>query len=174
MDGHAVCIVHLVKLVDADDAAVGKHHGTRLQPPLACTQGEPIPRAGPYTHQYRVHWVTQGDAMIHRVTHTQGIPYTVRGVKPWRGQCAWQQSMQSSIRPQAAQPAAGNTASHRRRCCTATVAATQAILGSSRAAPAPAPVSLSVVTAAVRPTPEEPRPVVETLRGAMFMMARSS
>jgi hypothetical protein len=31
-----------------------------------------------------------------------------------------------------------------------------------------------MVTAAVRPTPEEPRPVVETLRGAMFMTARSS
>ena len=36
------------------------------------------------------------------------------------------------------------------------------------------PVSASMVTAAVRPTPEEPRPVVETLRGAMFMTARSS
>lgn len=36
------------------------------------------------------------------------------------------------------------------------------------------PVSASVVTAAVRPTPEEPRPVVDTQRGAMFITARSS
>ena len=37
-----------------------------------------------------------------------------------------------------------------------------------------APVSESVVTAAVRPTPEEPRPVVLTASGATFMTARSS
>jgi hypothetical protein len=36
------------------------------------------------------------------------------------------------------------------------------------------PVSLSAVTAAVRPTPDEPRPVVETASGATFMTARSS
>ena len=35
------------------------------------------------------------------------------------------------------------------------------------------PVSLSWVTAAVSPTPEEPRPVVETAKGATFIMARS-
>ncbi|KFM25075.1 hypothetical protein F751_1954, partial [Auxenochlorella protothecoides] len=36
------------------------------------------------------------------------------------------------------------------------------------------PVSASVVTAAVRPTPEEPRPVVDTDSGARFMTARRS
>ena len=36
------------------------------------------------------------------------------------------------------------------------------------------PVSGSVVTAAVRPTPEEPRPVVLIARGDTFMIARSS
>jgi hypothetical protein len=35
------------------------------------------------------------------------------------------------------------------------------------------PVSLSVVTAAVRPTPEEPRPVVAIARGAVFNTNRS-
>ena len=37
-----------------------------------------------------------------------------------------------------------------------------------------APVSESNVMAAVRPTPEDPRPVVETASGATFMTARSS
>ena len=36
------------------------------------------------------------------------------------------------------------------------------------------PVSLSVVTAAVRPTPEEPRPVVAIARGAVFRTKRSN
>ena len=36
------------------------------------------------------------------------------------------------------------------------------------------PVSVSLVTAAVRPTPEEPRPVVDTARAAMLITARSS
>jgi hypothetical protein len=27
VDGHAVLLAHLVKLVDAHDAAVGEHHG---------------------------------------------------------------------------------------------------------------------------------------------------
>lgn len=36
------------------------------------------------------------------------------------------------------------------------------------------PVSLSVVTAAVRPTPEEPRPVVVVARGAVLITYRSS
>ena len=37
-----------------------------------------------------------------------------------------------------------------------------------------APVSASCVMAAVRPTPEEPRPVVDTAKGAMLSTARSS
>ena len=36
------------------------------------------------------------------------------------------------------------------------------------------PVSISVVTAAVRPTPEEPRPVVATARGAQCRTYRRS
>lgn len=36
------------------------------------------------------------------------------------------------------------------------------------------PVSWSLVTAAVRPTPEDPRPVVDMASGAMFIMARRS
>lgn len=35
VDGHAVEVAHLVKLVDADDATVGQHHGTGLEPLLA-------------------------------------------------------------------------------------------------------------------------------------------
>ena len=38
----------------------------------------------------------------------------------------------------------------------------------------PLPVSWSVVTAAVRPTPEEPRPVVGMARGAVHSTYRSS
>jgi hypothetical protein len=34
VDGHAVVLIHLVKLVDAHDAAVGEHHRARLQPLL--------------------------------------------------------------------------------------------------------------------------------------------
>jgi hypothetical protein len=37
-----------------------------------------------------------------------------------------------------------------------------------------APVSWSVVIAAVRPTPVDPLPLVEMARGATFMTARSS
>lgn len=36
------------------------------------------------------------------------------------------------------------------------------------------PVSWSEVTAAVKPTPDEPRPVVEIASGAMFMIALNS
>lgn len=36
------------------------------------------------------------------------------------------------------------------------------------------PVSWSEVTAAVNPTPEEPRPVVDTDKGAIFMTALNS
>lgn len=35
MDGRAVHVRHLVELVDAHHAAVGQHHGTRLQAPLS-------------------------------------------------------------------------------------------------------------------------------------------
>ena len=34
MDGDAVGVRHLVKFIDAHDAAVGQHHGARLQPLL--------------------------------------------------------------------------------------------------------------------------------------------
>lgn len=37
VDGHAIAVIHLVKLVDAHHAAVSQNHGTRLQPALACT-----------------------------------------------------------------------------------------------------------------------------------------
>ena len=42
MDCDAVQLVHLVKLVNRDKAAVGQHHGTRLQPPLACAVQGPL------------------------------------------------------------------------------------------------------------------------------------
>mmetsp|Transcript_343 Transcript_343/g.584 ORF Transcript_343/g.584 Transcript_343/m.584 type:complete len:232 (-) Transcript_343:733-1428(-) len=35
MDGHTILVTHLVELVDAHDAAVRQHHGTRLQAALA-------------------------------------------------------------------------------------------------------------------------------------------
>ena len=34
VDGHPVAVVHLVKLIDAHDAAVRQHHGSSFQPLL--------------------------------------------------------------------------------------------------------------------------------------------
>lgn len=39
VDGHAIAVVHLVKLVDAHHAAVGQHHGTSLQAALTYRPG---------------------------------------------------------------------------------------------------------------------------------------
>ncbi len=36
MDGHTVVLVHLIKLVNANNATVCQHHGTSLQPLVTC------------------------------------------------------------------------------------------------------------------------------------------